>query len=90
MSWIEHRDEIDAEIEACRLRIEDLKKKIQSLESKKQKELLDTPIKMAWSDTARGFYCPKCHTGVACKMHRCKSCGQMLVVPYDFEYKNRV
>lgn len=83
MAWIERRSEIDIEIADCYSQIEELEQKIKTLTAKKQKEKLDTPIKMAWSDTARGFYCPTCRTGVKCEeLQRCSSCGQMLTKPY--------
>lgn len=45
----------------------------------------EKPIKIEFNYHARGFYCPTCHTGVKCvEMQRCKSCGQMLVKPYNF------
>lgn len=85
MSWIEHRSEIDIEIADCYSQIEELEKKIKILEARKRKEKLDNPIKMEWSETARGFYCPTCHTGVKCaEIQRCDFCGQMLVKPYNF------
>ena len=58
MSWMEHRSEIDIEIADCYSQIEELEKKIKILEARKRKEKLDTPIKIEWSETARGFYCP--------------------------------
>lgn len=85
MSWMEHRSEIDIEIADCYSQIEALEKKIKILEARKRKEKLDTPIKIEWSETARGFYCPTCHTGVKCEaFQRCNSCGQMLTKPYNF------
>ena len=85
MSWIEHRSEIDIEIADCYSQIEELEKRIKILEARKRNEKLDTPIKIEWSENARGFYCPTCHDGVACKeLQRCNSCGQMLVKPYSF------
>lgn len=85
MSWTEHRSEIDIEIADCYSQIEELEKKIKILEARKRNEKLDTPIKMEWSETARGFYCPICHTGVECKeIQRCSYCGQMLIKPYIF------
>lgn len=83
MSWVEHRLEIDIEIADCYSQIEELEKRIKILEARKRSEKLDTPIKIEWSETARDFYCPTCHTGVKCEMQRCNSCGQMLVKPYD-------
>lgn len=85
MSWMEHRSEIDIEIADCYSQIEELEKRIKILEARKRSEKLDTPIKIEWSETARGFYCPTCHTGVKCvEIQRCSFCGQMLIKPYNF------
>lgn len=84
MSWMEHRSEIDVEIADCYSQIEELERKIKILEARKRKESLDTPTKIEWSQTARGFYCPTCNTGVKCETQRCNSCGQMLIKPYNF------
>lgn len=42
----------------------------------------DKPIKIAWNEYARGFYCPTCLTGVENKTHKCKYCGQQLLDRY--------
>lgn len=90
MSWAEHRSQIDIEIADCYYQIEELENKIKILKARKQNEKLNTPIKIKWSETARGFYCPTCHTGVEYKIQRCQFCGQMLIEPNnsDSEFKS--
>lgn len=41
----------------------------------------DIPVKIKWSETARGFYCPTCRTGTVVDAYRCDYCGQLLL-PY--------
>ena len=43
------------------------------------------PVKIQFSDIARGFYCPTCHTGTYNKEHKCSYCGQLLLGCYGFE-----
>lgn len=42
------------------------------------------PVKIQFSDTANGFYCPTCHTGTYNKEHKCSYCGQLLLGCYGF------
>ena len=43
------------------------------------------PVKIQFSDIARGFCCPTCHTGTYNKEHKCSYCGQLLLGCYGFE-----
>ena len=43
------------------------------------------PVKIRFSETARGFYCPTCNTGKYNKEHKCNYCGQLLLGCYGFE-----
>lgn len=43
------------------------------------------PVKIQFSDTARGFYCPTCRTGTYNKKHKCYYCGQLLLECYGFK-----
>lgn len=43
------------------------------------------PVKIRFSETARGFYCPTCNTGTYNKEHKCNYCGQLLLGCYGFE-----
>lgn len=45
----------------------------------------DTPVKIKFSEVARGFYCPTCLTGTYNKKHKCDHCGQLLLDCYGFE-----
>ena len=47
------------------------------------------PIKIQFSETARGFYCPTCDTGTYNKKHKCNYCGQLLLDCYGFEEDNQ-
>lgn len=43
------------------------------------------PVRIRFSETARGFYCPTCLTGTYNKEHVCDFCGQILLGCYGFE-----
>ena len=43
------------------------------------------PVKIRFSETARGFYCPTCNNGTYNKEHKCNYCGQLLLGCYGFE-----
>ena len=39
-------------------------------------------IKIKFSETKRGFYCPTCNTGTYNEEHKCNYCGQLLLDCY--------
>ena len=39
---------------------------------------------IAFSYSARGFYCPSCSTGVSLDTKTCQHCGQSLRNPYEY------
>ena len=43
------------------------------------------PIKIQFNYHTRGFYCPKCFTGVSVYTNECGYCGQKLLYLYDFK-----
>ncbi len=52
------------------------------------KKHTEEPIKIAWNEYARGFYCPACLVGVENRTHQCKYCGQLLLNRYEREEKH--
>ena len=47
----------------------------------------ERPVKIAWNECARGFYCPCCFSGVENKDQKCPYCGQQLLDRYGFDKK---
>ena len=45
------------------------------------------PVKIQWSETARGFYCPTCLRGTYNGNHKCENCGQKLKDSYGIKDK---
>lgn len=39
----------------------------------------NVPVKIAWNEYARGFYCPTCRTGTTSDTKKCGYCGQLLI-----------
>jgi len=42
-------------------------------------------IRIQFNYHVKGFYCPKCFTGVSVDTKECGYCGQKLLYPYDFK-----
>ena len=42
------------------------------------------PVKIKFNYNARGFYCPKCNTGVSANTDKCPHCNVRLLPAYDF------
>ena len=68
------------------IRVSELCENISSIENFKMREKTAErkPVKIQFNYHARGFYCPKCNTGVSANTDRCPHCNVRLLPAYDF------